>query len=543
MKIIYKKIIALLLFVTITSSLIFNDYKTAEASATAGAVIVGAEALLALIMTAFASNGVTVDLEEINLGYTVNEYREAYQEVQNGSKSVQYGKIVAEYNGAVRKFYRNVMADMIATGVLTEEDDTECLEYLFSVFDFEDSWDVTKDQVKNALNSYVDTRTALEDFRDNGKLFSIVGNTIGIGVNMFGDLIESVGTAVHKYVNTAYRNELTVSYGNISFDFSSTFEFDEKSDIYTKLNYIHNKLGANTTTPYFDYVIIGHNLSSNSPTYSLYNSHTIYKLIDNQGLYSFYLPRHRYSYYDSTGKLVQEYHLSKGSSITSGTVVYWSGLKTNSSYGKPFGENLVSHPYGSEADTSGRDKSIPINGDIADLNISNGDKSVTLPSDYVLSNEDTFGNVVNGLISSVDTIAGAVDDINERAEQWVASITDTIVSADEKAKATTDEVVIGAIDTELGIVAFKLDDFTTSGLGSKFPFCIPFDLINCVKMLQATAKAPRWEIPFKFDKIGVNEKIVIDLSKFEPVVKVIRVCELFGFIGFLIVKTRGIIKG
>ena len=80
-------------------------------------------------------------------------------------------------------------------------------------------------------------------------------------------------------------------------------------------------------------------------------------------------------------------------------------------------------------------------------------------------------------------------------------------------------------------------------LSKFFPFCIPFDLIHLLSILEAEPETPRWEIPFKIPAYGVDETIVIDLSAFDGVAKIVRLCETILFIFSLILATRGLIKG
>lgn len=80
-------------------------------------------------------------------------------------------------------------------------------------------------------------------------------------------------------------------------------------------------------------------------------------------------------------------------------------------------------------------------------------------------------------------------------------------------------------------------------LSKFFPFCIPFDLIHLFSVLEAEPETPRWEIPFKIPAYGVDETIVIDLSAFDGVAKIVRLCETILFIFSLILATRGLIKG
>lgn len=86
-------------------------------------------------------------------------------------------------------------------------------------------------------------------------------------------------------------------------------------------------------------------------------------------------------------------------------------------------------------------------------------------------------------------------------------------------------------------------DDLLADLKSVFPFCIPFDLIHAFTVLQADAKPPRFEVPLKALKYGIDYTFVIDLEIFDPVAKIFRTCETIGFIVGLIFVTRKLIKG
>ena len=87
----------------------------------------------------------------------------------------------------------------------------------------------------------------------------------------------------------------------------------------------------------------------------------------------------------------------------------------------------------------------------------------------------------------------------------------------------------------------------SSIISDKFPFCIPFDLINCVTVLRAEPLQPRWELPFVVDTdfIHVRESVVIDLSseQWARPVAVIRSMVLLFYIVGLVILTRLLIKG
>lgn len=86
-----------------------------------------------------------------------------------------------------------------------------------------------------------------------------------------------------------------------------------------------------------------------------------------------------------------------------------------------------------------------------------------------------------------------------------------------------------------------------------FPFCIPFDLIHLLNVLDAEPEAPRFEIPIDLEAdnpftgkkiLNYHTKIVIDMSDYEQPIKVIRIFEIMFFILALLLITRDqMIKG
>lgn len=80
-------------------------------------------------------------------------------------------------------------------------------------------------------------------------------------------------------------------------------------------------------------------------------------------------------------------------------------------------------------------------------------------------------------------------------------------------------------------------------LSKKFPFCVPFDLINCVKILKQKPSAPSFEWTLKVDMINFEYTFHIDLACFEPAAKVCRIMFTLLFIVSLVVITRNMIRG
>ena len=86
-----------------------------------------------------------------------------------------------------------------------------------------------------------------------------------------------------------------------------------------------------------------------------------------------------------------------------------------------------------------------------------------------------------------------------------------------------------------------------------FPFCIPFDLIHLLKVFDADAEAPVFEFPLdiELDNPWTGEKVVdyhhtfeLDMSDYEPVIKILRIFQVVFFIIALMLITRQqMIKG
>lgn len=78
-----------------------------------------------------------------------------------------------------------------------------------------------------------------------------------------------------------------------------------------------------------------------------------------------------------------------------------------------------------------------------------------------------------------------------------------------------------------------------------FPFCIPFDIYDFLSLMSSTRTAPHFEIPFRYDRIGLDYTFVLDLSgeDWENLAQIVRTMELLAFCVGLAFVTRDMIKG
>ena len=80
-------------------------------------------------------------------------------------------------------------------------------------------------------------------------------------------------------------------------------------------------------------------------------------------------------------------------------------------------------------------------------------------------------------------------------------------------------------------------------LKTLFPFCIPFDLIDCIRLFNAEPVTPKIEVPMHFAFVDVDYTWEIDLKDFDEVATVCRSMFLILFIVGLVLITRTLIRG
>lgn len=75
-----------------------------------------------------------------------------------------------------------------------------------------------------------------------------------------------------------------------------------------------------------------------------------------------------------------------------------------------------------------------------------------------------------------------------------------------------------------------------------FPFCLPFDFIRFLSVLDAEPEAPCFEFPVVVPALGLDMVAVLDLSFMEPVMAIFRTGELGLFVAMLIGATSRLIR-
>lgn len=155
---------------------------------------------------------------------------------------------------------------------------------------------------------------------------------------------------------------------------------------------------------------------------------------------------------------------------------------------------------------------------------------------------DTLGGVRDGSIpwdKTLSNVGTAAVDVAGGKTYVIGNegvTTKEYVYAKDKADAKDEEITV----PDVVAPSANLGAYTIAGLEKMFPFCLPFDLIDFIKVLDAPAEAPKFTIPFKYPTRSgtATYDIVIDLSSFNSVAELLRDMECLAFIVGLIMITR-----
>lgn len=159
------------------------------------------------------------------------------------------------------------------------------------------------------------------------------------------------------------------------------------------------------------------------------------------------------------------------------------------------------------------------------ISVSRGEAGVAVPAGKVLTNEGSIPLTGEGSISIPTTAEGDIT-----AEK------DTTKDDTMEKDTTKDDTISKTLDFN---PILKIG----SDLKNIFPFCVPFDLINAIKMIVAPPTPPKFNINFdsRYFKGGGN--ITVDFSQFQLWADIARWFFTLMFTVFLIIKTRGLIRG
>ena len=173
----------------------------------------------------------------------------------------------------------------------------------------------------------------------------------------------------------------------------------------------------------------------------------------------------------------------------------------------------------------------------------------------LLLGEDVFGTGVDAAhLPGIDSFPSTADDLTDVSTypdsigiSVPRDLSDTITKTAEdirtvdKDKTDTKDDTKEDPDTKPNKPSIPCLSLPEILFKEKFPFCLPWDLYNLFAGLQTEEEAPRFVVPFKFERLGIDEEIVIDFSDYEEQIKIIRFFIGAAFVLALVMISRKLI--
>lgn len=496
MKIIFKRIICFLFVGILTFTFSFNDYKKAEASAVVvGGVVLGGEALLGLLSTALILSG-------------IYEYSSPDKASSLGFSS--YDEIPETIKEQLRANETQNLKDCIKNNFLANFDTENPTEFQRICIAAVNGTDGT-----SALENFSDRNQLKNQFKiyrsNNNNNFNSSGDKLG-SLAVSGMFINTLQEVISKSNNNSSTQLLLPPISIDSFNCSYLVYRNLETRRFTYINFDSDRYKSFISDDGFHLVLSGNNYHyscfayDTSWSYKATHSDNKTLTFDNNQICFFSLP-----IYDADGNVQFEPHLYKNSDGTYNDPLYINNFSSDS--GSLFNPVTVTN-----------DKTYLIKD--TDTLLDNVNQTVIQPCD----DPDAVVSVPNKLETALDNNTNYIADHDldnaEKREFVEEPLPDPEPSEEDPFVDVNDP-----------------DNLKSPGLDSKFPFCIPWDLMNCVKALVATPEAPLWVFPLKVERFNIDEEIVLDFSLFETVAKICRTLETLGFTAFLVVKTRDLIRG
>lgn len=122
---------------------------------------------------------------------------------------------------------------------------------------------------------------------------------------------------------------------------------------------------------------------------------------------------------------------------------------------------------------------------------------------------------------------------------------DTVADVQETPFSNTDTDTDPDVDTDTDIPESEIPDLDFTpliiGVKNKFPFCIPWDIINFISSWSAPREEPSIVVEFPEEYFVGGGSFEFSFKNFETIIIVLRYVELLGFYYFMMKKSRALI--
>ncbi len=198
---------------------------------------------------------------------------------------------------------------------------------------------------------------------------------------------------------------------------------------------------------------------------------------------------------------------------------------------------------------------LSVNTEVQNSALASVPDTITLPDSAVAAEKQA--DAISDAVADTAALGSALDsaglEIGWIADEVIDTPASEVTSADmqalmDKVAALPTQIVDAFVDR----IQSKSDNNDSpeqaslpSIIMSKFPFCIPFDLIYLLEIMCAESEAPRFEIPIKIDyaDFHYDNPFVVDFADFQLLVDILRGMLDLYFCACLISITRDLIRG
>ena len=160
-----------------------------------------------------------------------------------------------------------------------------------------------------------------------------------------------------------------------------------------------------------------------------------------------------------------------------------------------------------------------------------GDLAIVVPVDGVVDNTFPYADAQEQYLANVNELGEVTDTVTE-TNSWLQQILINVKAL--PAAISTSVIGTGELD---------LSGFQGLALTSVFPFCIPFDFVNCIRYFAVPEVVPVWTVNLSGSPLAAFGTFEINFERFSVWAKIIKFFLYSIFVVGLVKLTRHLIKG
>lgn len=160
-----------------------------------------------------------------------------------------------------------------------------------------------------------------------------------------------------------------------------------------------------------------------------------------------------------------------------------------------------------------------------------GDMAIAVPVDGVVDGTLPYDVAQEKYLVNVNELGGIGDTVTE-TNTWLQKILSSV-------KAIPSAVASAVV----GSGTLDFSGFQNIGLSTVFPFCIPFDFVNCIRYFAVSEQVPQWSVDFSGSPLAAFGVFKINFERFSVWAKLLKFFLYSIFVVGLVKLTRHLIKG